>query len=331
MANFDTNHWYQLSVGDSNSMVGTGLYDAGRGAVFVKATNSSNPDEQWQLFPFNSSYYVLRTKESGAQSYLNTATETTETTPGSTVPNMTNSTLSDDSMFWQISPWGDGTFYFTNAANGTAWHLNVKGNTLMSMSSNITAPQAQQGFTFTQLDTIDNVKFSSVITPSATTTSTATSTSPSSRSGTKSSSTHSSSTTSSQSSTATDTLVLDPSFTSTSVPVTSSTSSPTTTAKKGLSSGASAAIGAVGGAALIALACLIGYILYRRRNRSPKVTHSLQSNEDLKDLANGNSTELDVHSNGYGQLPVYGMGGHSVAELVGQNSSTELPSHSSER
>ena len=76
---------------------------------------------------------------------------------------MRNSTLSDDSMFWNISPWGDGTFFFTNAANGTAWHLDVKPNSIMVMSSNITAPQDRQRFTFNQLRIIDDESFSSVV------------------------------------------------------------------------------------------------------------------------------------------------------------------------
>lgn len=76
---------------------------------------------------------------------------------------MRNSTLSDDSMFWNIILWGDGTFFFTNAASGTAWHLDVKPNSIMVMSSNITAPQDRQRFTFNQLRIIDDESFSSVV------------------------------------------------------------------------------------------------------------------------------------------------------------------------
>ncbi|KAG0646395.1 hypothetical protein D0Z07_7648 [Hyphodiscus hymeniophilus] len=161
MANFDTNSWYHLGARKS-SLAGTGLYDHGKGAVFATGTNASDPQQLWQFFPYNSTYYVLRTKASGQFGYMSAAAGANETTPGDTVPTMLNVTLADDSMFWTISPWGDGTFYFTNAANGTAWHLNVKPNGLLSMNSNITAPQTGQRFSYTQAGSIDNAAFSSV-------------------------------------------------------------------------------------------------------------------------------------------------------------------------
>jgi hypothetical protein len=87
MANFDENTWYQLNVaGSDQSMAGTGLYDQGKGAVFFAITNTSDGQQQWQLFPFNSSCYVLRTAESGQFGYLATGASTDESTPGETVP-----------------------------------------------------------------------------------------------------------------------------------------------------------------------------------------------------------------------------------------------------
>jgi len=166
MANFDANRWYQVLVkpaGNSQSLDGSVLFTQGQGTVFFKDTNTTDSQEQWQIFPYNSSYYVLITKASCAQGYLNTAIFVNETTLGGTVPDMRNTTQSDDSMFWQIHPWGDGTFYFTNAANRTAWHLEVNSNSQMAMSSNITAPQDGQSFTFNQLDAINDSSYSSVI------------------------------------------------------------------------------------------------------------------------------------------------------------------------
>ena len=89
MANFDTSRWYQLQLGGSGksqSMSGTVLYDAGKGAVFFENTNTSDPEQMWQLFPYNSTYYVLRTKASGQYGYMSTSVSSDETTPGSTVP-----------------------------------------------------------------------------------------------------------------------------------------------------------------------------------------------------------------------------------------------------
>jgi hypothetical protein len=89
MANFDTSQWYQLHLGGSGkskSMSGTGLYDAGKGAVFFENTNTTDPEQMWQLFPYNSTYYVLRTKASGKYGYMSASVSSDETTPGNTVP-----------------------------------------------------------------------------------------------------------------------------------------------------------------------------------------------------------------------------------------------------
>jgi len=163
MANFDTNKWYQivLSSSDAQSMDGTVLYDHGQGAAFFRTTNVTIPEEQWQFYPSNDSY-VLRTKASGSGGYLTTAYDVNETTAGYTVPQMRNITLADESMFWQIGAWGDGTFFMTNSANGTSWHLNVKSNSLMAMDSNITGVQKGQKFEFSSLGTINNSKYSTI-------------------------------------------------------------------------------------------------------------------------------------------------------------------------
>lgn len=170
MANFDTNRFYQLVIGKGESggsggqsMVGTSLFTQGKGAVFFKITNTSDSEEHWQIFPFNSSAYILRTKASGSEGYLGVALKQNEDTPGKSVPIMVSAGEADDSMIWHISPWGDGTFYLANAANGTAWHLTVKSNSLMAMTSNISVQQDAQSFSFLQLDTIDDASFDSVV------------------------------------------------------------------------------------------------------------------------------------------------------------------------
>jgi len=52
--------------------------------------------------------------------------EHTENEPGGTTPGMRNYTISDDGMFWKISPWENGYSYFTNMANGTGWNMVVR-------------------------------------------------------------------------------------------------------------------------------------------------------------------------------------------------------------
>jgi hypothetical protein len=165
MANFDANHWYQIYLGESKvqSVAGSVLYDNNGGSVFFQDTNLTSTEQQWQVFPFNDTYYVLRTKGSSSRGYLHATLSVNETTPGHTVPDMRGVERQDDSMFWQIEPWHDGTFFLTNAANQSDWHLNIKDNGLMSMSSNITKPQDRQSFSFATLGTIDDVRYSSVV------------------------------------------------------------------------------------------------------------------------------------------------------------------------
>ena len=86
-----------------------------------------------------------------------------EETLGNTRLLTMNYTISTNSMFWQITPWGDGTFDMTNAENGTAWHMNRKPDGLVNMNSNMTAPQLGQKWSFTQLEKIDNSLYSSVL------------------------------------------------------------------------------------------------------------------------------------------------------------------------
>jgi hypothetical protein len=165
MANFDKNSWYQVTVAShpGQDLDGTPVYDEGRGAVFFQITNTSLSQHQWQVFLYNTSNYVFRTKASGAGSFLSAAFAATEETPGKTIPQMRVSAIADSSMFWQIGPWGDGTFYMTNLANGSAWHLLNKPNSLMAMSSNITAPQNGQRFSFTSIGKINSSPFSDVV------------------------------------------------------------------------------------------------------------------------------------------------------------------------
>lgn len=75
---------------------------------------------------------------------------------------MANYNVTDDSMFWQVEPWGDGTYHFSNLANGSDWRLNVLDTGLMAMDSNITSAQSGEHFTFTSLSTIGDSRYSTV-------------------------------------------------------------------------------------------------------------------------------------------------------------------------
>jgi hypothetical protein len=109
MANFNSNSWYQLKIkSNTQSMDGTTLYNktTGSGATFFKNTNTSHSEQQWQIIPFNSTYYMLRTHASGPLGCLTVSYSPGETTPRSTVPLMRNATLGDDSIRLQTDPAG---------------------------------------------------------------------------------------------------------------------------------------------------------------------------------------------------------------------------------
>lgn len=151
MANFDSNNWYQLYVAgnEEESFWGGNLWNKGRtGAVMFNDTQLEKEENRWQIFAINSTTYVLRTLAGGPKALLGTMYfEGEKDVPGKTVGVMVRDDIADDSVYWTFSPWGDGTFYMTNARNGTAWHLHKKKNGLLAMNSNITAPQPGQQWT----------------------------------------------------------------------------------------------------------------------------------------------------------------------------------------
>ncbi|KAL2064059.1 hypothetical protein VTL71DRAFT_4553 [Oculimacula yallundae] len=123
MANFDSNHWHWIYQGSapleqqSQFLGGTSLYSNGTtGAVFFSEENEFHASEHlWQIYTFNTTYFVLRSKNSGPLGYLTTFLTADDSTPGRTRPRTTNASIADDSMLWQIKPWGGGTFWFENA------------------------------------------------------------------------------------------------------------------------------------------------------------------------------------------------------------------------
>jgi hypothetical protein len=165
--NLDSNYWYQINVDSypTQSLDGTPLFqEGGTGVVFLQVTNTSHFEQSWQLFPINNTY-VIRSRGSGPRGYLNTAIDVNETTAGSTVPQMRNYTISDDSIYWAAGSWGDGTFFLTNRANGSDFHLGAKDNAFLSMDSNVTTSVKHPGqqFTFKRLSAINDDNFSSVV------------------------------------------------------------------------------------------------------------------------------------------------------------------------
>ncbi|KAK8209516.1 hypothetical protein IWZ01DRAFT_572611 [Phyllosticta capitalensis] len=166
-SNFDSNHWYQIltqntSLAISGTAFSEGLYF---GSTYPEFSNRSDPSQQWQIYPYNSSFYVLRTRASGPDNYLRTmAVENTADAYPITEPRMSNSSVQDSSMFWAMGQWADGPYYLWNAENGSDWHLNttlvVEGHTeMLALNSQ---PEQGQAFSFKQLGEINDNAFSSI-------------------------------------------------------------------------------------------------------------------------------------------------------------------------
>ncbi|KAF2715513.1 hypothetical protein K504DRAFT_422349 [Pleomassaria siparia CBS 279.74] len=166
MANFNSNYWYHLFVNQNKDIAVTGTnlfnHNGTTGAVFFGGVATANSTQRWQWYGIDTTTYVLRCKEGGPNAFLGTKFEPKETTPGHTQALMVRGNVSDDSVFWNVTPWGDGTFYLTNKENGTDWHLNKKGDGGVSLSSNITLPQNGQRWSFAAIEPINDDSFATV-------------------------------------------------------------------------------------------------------------------------------------------------------------------------
>ncbi|KAF2786527.1 hypothetical protein K505DRAFT_259722 [Melanomma pulvis-pyrius CBS 109.77] len=166
MANFNSSFWYHLYVNQNEKagLSGTNLYNNNNttGAVFFTTFSTDDSAQRWQWYGVTSTTYVLRCKEGGPNAFLSTKFEPKESTPGQTQALMVRGNVSDDSVFWEVSPWGDGTFFLDNSENGTSWHLEKKGNGLLTLSSNITAPRPGQRWSFKAIEPINDAAFSTI-------------------------------------------------------------------------------------------------------------------------------------------------------------------------
>ncbi|KAF3036798.1 hypothetical protein E8E12_004819 [Didymella heteroderae] len=244
----DTDQWYYIYVGnsDANALWGTNLYNnqGTSGAIFLNTTQTSLNTMRWQIYPINSTAYVIRSKEGGANAFVGTHYVPAEESEGHTRPRMVRGDIANDSVFWQFSAWGDDTWWLTNVQNGSDWHLNLKQNGLLTMSNNISAPQNGQRWSFGSIAKIDDKAYSSVALRQVTVTSPGASALPSP--------------TSSSSTLATSSMLSS---------TASALSTTTPTPSSGLSTGGKIGLGvALGVAALIALGVL-GLFYRRKRNQ----------------------------------------------------------------
>ncbi|KAF2449012.1 hypothetical protein P171DRAFT_222790 [Karstenula rhodostoma CBS 690.94] len=183
MANFDRNQWYHIYYNKNNetAFMGGELHNrtAQAGTTFFQTFDPKEPAHHWQFYRVeDSKFYLLRTMASGAEGFLGTRYSETEDTPGKTVPYMIRGNVSDDSIYWNVGTFPDGTFFLSNKANKTTYHLTRKANALGAMTSKTDASLDLPGqhFSFDTMSAIDDENFSTVSLPSTTATATSSST-----------------------------------------------------------------------------------------------------------------------------------------------------------
>ena len=166
MANLNSSFWYHLYIkrDKTRSLAATNLSSRNEtmGATLYKSVDKNNATQRWQWFGINSTTYVLRCEVGGPDAFLGTKHEPSEKTPGQTQAVMVRGDVSDDSVYWTVSPWEDGTFFMTNGENGTDWHLEKMRSGSIAMSSNVTAPQDGQRWSFEAIEAINDDNYSTI-------------------------------------------------------------------------------------------------------------------------------------------------------------------------
>ena len=160
---FDSTVWYGISIPSGFLASSTTLYLSNntKGAVFINSFKDSSADRNWQLLDMGSGSYVLRTQQLGANATLQPQYIAGE----GTTPTIASWTLSSGCL-WYIKPWGDGTFYFTNQANGTSMNLDTNSSPAelghLEMNSDTHSSNVNQHWNISSVGTITQTQFTSV-------------------------------------------------------------------------------------------------------------------------------------------------------------------------
>jgi hypothetical protein len=111
----DGNVWYQViesRVDFNSSMVITG-----GGILFTAASSTAN--QYWMFYKNGNGNYAIRNKLTTLNQQLGTCYVAKEKSDSKTQPCMVAADGGDQSQEWIITNWGDDTYKFVNAKNGT--------------------------------------------------------------------------------------------------------------------------------------------------------------------------------------------------------------------
>ncbi|KAF6829478.1 transmembrane alpha-helix domain-containing protein [Colletotrichum plurivorum] len=136
-AKLDSNAWYIVSETRvdqvTNTKYNNNLQTTNQGLRVYALKPAA-----WQFHPVGNieGRYLARLNTSGIREQLSVCYRADEIHPSRTIGCMRDS-VSDESQMWDISNWGDGSWKFTNVANGTKYVLDVHPNSNLFMSSEV--------------------------------------------------------------------------------------------------------------------------------------------------------------------------------------------------
>ncbi|TAQ83157.1 hypothetical protein B7494_g8520 [Chlorociboria aeruginascens] len=147
---FDSNTYYAITSNkySTESLIGTS------GGVFISPTDPTDTNQQWQLFPFNSTVYIMRTVDSMTSNAYLTAINS-----GPALPQMQPADKGDNSIFWTLTE-GSGGYVLSSGKLGSAFHLEAVDTATLNVVDG-TVGEADE-WSLTSIGGINDVTFSSV-------------------------------------------------------------------------------------------------------------------------------------------------------------------------
>lgn len=161
MVFLDPTVWYNITVPGTSLVSSNALYanNGTTGSVYLNYTLSNV--NSWQFYPIGGgSQYVLRTQALGPNATMESVSE-----PGQSISLQMQAGPITNVSLWSITPWGDGSYYFTNAALGNDSHLDINppggvGHVWMNSDTNIN--NQGQKWRITSISSITGTAFATV-------------------------------------------------------------------------------------------------------------------------------------------------------------------------
>lgn len=159
MANLDPNVWYQVT--ESRVDFNSSYQYNGAGLFFASRDTTKDAGQYWQFQPAGDGKWQIRNIASSINQQLSTCFVAKEVDDSKTQPCMSKST-SDDSQLWNIEPWGDNTYRFTNVGNGTGYNMDCHpGNPPFMSSATAALPlQPAQHWLFSSIRDVNDGTYS---------------------------------------------------------------------------------------------------------------------------------------------------------------------------